>query len=117
MFPDKPERKNVKYPFETAAGWPLRHHIPYTVKHEGRSHRIVVSIFAQPSVHGQIVVSCEGGLVAKYDELVPGSIVEITGDAWRVAAVEYRTHIMLERVQNSERTDGEEEKTGAQAAE
>ncbi|MGW3494274.1 hypothetical protein [Streptomyces sp. NPDC001020] len=102
----------MKYPFEIAGRWPLRYHRPYTVEHDGQDHRIVASIFAQPAVHGQIKVNCEGRLVAEYDDLVPGDVIEITGDAWRVAAVEYRTRIVLERA-----GDDEKEVPGAQAGE
>ncbi|MCT7352103.1 hypothetical protein N4P33_07935 [Streptomyces sp. 15-116A] len=92
------DRPQVKYPFEFDGRWVLRYHVPYTVEHDGRTHRVVATIFMQPSVHGRIQVNCEGRLIAEYDELVPGQIVEITGDSWRVAAVEYRTRIVLERV-------------------
>ncbi|MFF4837280.1 hypothetical protein [Streptomyces sp. NPDC001315] len=108
----KPERSHVKYPFEFDGRWVLRYHIPYTVEHEGKAHRIVATIFAQPSVHGRIQVSDEGGTGAAYDNLTPGDVVEITGDAWRVAEVDYRTRVVLERV-----TDPDEEGTGAQAGE
>lgn len=48
---------------------------------ECHTHRIVTTIFAQPSVHGRVQVNHDGQLIAEYDELVPGSMVEITGDA------------------------------------
>lgn len=107
MLPDRP---HVKYPFEVAGRWPLRYHRPYTIEHEGRQHRVVAGIFASPSVHGQIKVSCEGRLVAAYDNLTPGDVVEITGDSWRVAEVDYRTRVVLERV-----AGGGEEDSGVQA--
>ncbi|MER7841360.1 hypothetical protein ABTY98_37130 [Streptomyces sp. NPDC096040] len=106
------ERPQMKYPFEIDGRWVLRHHIPYDVRYDGRAHHIVAAVFGEPSVHGRIRVSREGQSVAEYDGLAPGDIVEITGDAWRVTEVEYRTHIALERV-----TDGNEEETGAQAGE
>lgn len=102
----------VKYPFEFDGRWVLRYHIPYTVVHDGLTHRIVATIFAHPSVHGRIQVNREGQFIAQYDELVAGSTVEITGDTWRVAEVEYRTHIVLERV-----PEETEEDSGAQAGE
>ncbi|WP_149551813.1 hypothetical protein [Streptomyces marokkonensis] len=97
----------VKYPFEFDGRWVLRYHIPYTVEHDGSTHRIVATIFARPSVHGRIQINRDGQLIAEYDELVPGSLVEITGDAWRVAEIEYRTRVVLERV-----TDDTKEETG-----
>lgn len=106
------ERPQVKYPFEFDGRWVLRYHVPYTIEHEGRTHRIVATIFAQPAVHGRIQIGCEGRPVAEYDELTPGDVVEITGGVWRVAEVDYRTRIVLERV-----TDGDKEETGAQAGE
>ncbi|MGW5127700.1 hypothetical protein ACWEQ7_27370 [Streptomyces sp. NPDC004069] len=109
---DVPEQTRVKYPFEFDGRWVLRYHVPYTVRHEGRVHQIVSTVFAQPSVHGRIQIGCEGRPVAEYDNLTPGDVVEITGDAWRVAEVEYRTHVVLERM-----SDGEKEETGAQAGE
>ncbi|MFD9001858.1 DUF6406 domain-containing protein [Streptomyces sp. NPDC059582] len=108
----RPERPHVKYPFEFDGRWVLRYHIPYTVEHEGRTHRIVATVFSRPSVHGRIQVSSEGGPDAEYDDLTPGDVVEITGDAWRVAEVDYRTRVVLERA-----TDADEEESGAQAGE
>ncbi|MDT0394569.1 MULTISPECIES: hypothetical protein [Streptomyces] len=93
----QPDRPQVKYPFEIDDRWVLRYHIPYTVEHDGHTHRIVATIFAEPSVHGRIQVNRDGRFVAEYDDLVPGSPVEITGDVWRVTEVEYRTHVVLER--------------------
>ncbi|MEU9352278.1 hypothetical protein AB0D65_14945 [Streptomyces griseoloalbus] len=90
----------------------LRYHIPYTVEYDGRTHRVVATVFAEPSVHGRIQVNCEGQLIAEYDELVPGSSVQITGDVWRVTDVEYRTRVVLERV-----PEDTKEETGAQAGE
>lgn len=87
----------VKYPFEVDGRWAVRYHVPYTVEHEGHSYGIVASIFAEPSVHGRIQVGREGTPVAQFDDLTPGDVVDITGDTWRVAAVEYRTRIVLER--------------------
>ncbi|MFF7977644.1 hypothetical protein ACFZDK_00725 [Streptomyces sp. NPDC007901] len=104
------ERPHVKYPFEIDGRWVLRHHIPYDVRYEGRAHQVVAAVFREPSVHGRIRIGREGSPLAEYDDLAPGDIVEITGDAWRVTEVEYRTHITLERV-----TDGNKEATGAQA--
>ncbi|GHH89516.1 hypothetical protein GCM10017779_00960 [Streptomyces capillispiralis] len=106
------DRPQVKYPFEFDGRWVLRYHVPYTVEHDGRTHRVVATIFAEPSVHGRIQVNCEGLLIAEYDELVPGSRVEITGDVWRVTEVEYRTRVVLERG-----ADDMKEETGAQAGE
>lgn len=106
------DRPQVKYPFEFDGRWVLRYHIPYTVEHDGRTHQIMATIFAQPSVHGRIQIGCEGRPAAEYDGLTPGDVVEITGDAWRVAEVDYRTRVVLERVQ-----DSDEEDTGAQADE
>ncbi|MFB7075489.1 hypothetical protein [Streptomyces sp. NPDC056290] len=106
------DRPQVKYPFEFDGRWVLRYHIPYTVEHEGHTHRIVATIFARPSVHGRIQVNRDGQLVAEYDELVPGSTVEITGDAWRVTEVEYRARVVLERVPEETK-----EEAGAQAGE
>ncbi|MFG2949088.1 DUF6406 domain-containing protein [Streptomyces adustus] len=93
----QPERPHVKYPFEFDGRWVLRYHIPYTVEHEGRAHRIVATIFAKPAVHGRIQVSSEDGPGVEYDDLTPGDVVEITGDRWRVAEVDYRTRVVLER--------------------
>jgi hypothetical protein len=104
------DRPQVKYPFEIDGRWALRYHIPYTVEHDGRTHQILATIFARPSVHGRIQVGCEGQPLAEYDDLTPGDIVEITGDAWRVTEVEYRTHVVLERA-----TDSNKEKNGVQA--
>lgn len=110
---DVSEHPQVKYPFETDDGhWVLRHHIPYDVRYEGRAHQVVAAVFGEPSVHGRIRIGREGSPLAEYDDLTPGDSVEITGDAWRVTEVEYRTHITLERV-----TDGNQEATGAQAGE
>lgn len=89
---------HVKYPFEGDDGrWAVRYHIPYQVEHEGQSYGVVASIYAQPEVHGNILVTRGGETIAQYDDLTPGDVVEITGDAWRVAAVDYRTRIVLER--------------------
>ncbi len=90
--------EHVKYPFEGDDGrWAVRYHIPYTVEHDGQSYGVVAGIYEQPAVHGSILVTHEGRPVARYDDLTPGSVVEITGDTWRVAAVDYRTRIVLER--------------------
>lgn len=89
--------QNVKYPFEADGRWAIRHHVPYDVEHEGRPYAIVVSVFAEPVPSARLQVSCRGELVAQYDDLVPGATLEITGDAWRVAEVEYRKKIVLER--------------------
>ncbi|WKX70245.1 hypothetical protein [Streptomyces sp. XD-27] len=94
--------EHVKYPFEVDGRWAVAYHVPYKVRHEGRSYAVLARIFAKPSVHGQIQVGCEGETVADYDNLTPGDVVEIAGDEWRVAAVEYRTRIVLERVRGSE---------------
>lgn len=96
MSPDGPPQ--VKYPFEFDGRWPLRYHVPYAVEHEGRTHMVLADLFAEPSVHGQIKVSCAGELVARHDDLTPGDTVEITGDTWRVAEVEYRKRVVLVRV-------------------
>jgi hypothetical protein len=93
----EPGRPWVKYPFETDGRWVLRYHVPYTVEHDGDPHQIVASIFAEPSVHGRIQISRAGRPLATLDDLTPGSPVEITGDAWRVAAIDYRSRIVLER--------------------
>lgn len=93
-----PER--VKYPFEVDGRWVLRYHIPYDVVHEDRDYSIVATIFARPTVHGRIQIACAGELVALHDDLVVGSVVEITGDRWRVDQVEYRKHLVLEREAN-----------------
>ncbi|MDT0613575.1 hypothetical protein [Streptomyces lancefieldiae] len=106
-MPDQPQ---VKYPFEFDRRWVLRYHVPYTVQYEGRPHRIVATVFAQPSVHGRIQVSCAGLPPVEYDGLTADDTVEITGDTWRVAEVDYRTRVVLERV-----TDVVEEETNAQA--
>lgn len=91
--------EHVKYPFESDDGrWAVRYHIPYTVEHDGSSYGVVASIYREPTVHGRILVTLGGQPVVQYDELTPGDVVEITGDRWRVAAVEYRTRIVLERV-------------------
>ncbi|MFJ2819424.1 MULTISPECIES: hypothetical protein [unclassified Streptomyces] len=103
----------MKYPFESDDGrWVLRHHVPYDVRHDDRAHHVLASVFREPSVHGRVQVNREGQLIAEYDELTPGDVVEITGDTWRIAEVAYRTHITLERVSGST-----EEATGAQAGE
>ncbi|MFJ9540572.1 hypothetical protein ACIRPX_25310 [Streptomyces sp. NPDC101225] len=106
------ERPQVKYPFEFDGRWVLRHHVPYDVRHDGRAHHVLVAVFKEPSVHARIQIGCEGRPVAEYDDLAPGDVVEVTGDAWRVTEVAYRTHITLERV-----ADSNEEETGAQAGE
>lgn len=106
------DRPQAKYPFEFDGRWVLRYHIPYTVEHDGSTYRIVATVFAEPTVHGRIQVNRDGQFVAEYDELVAGSLVEITGDAWRVAEVEYRTRVVLERVPETP-----EEASGAQAGE
>jgi hypothetical protein len=98
---------HVKYPFQGDDGrWAVRYHIPYAVEHEGQAYGVVASIYAQPEVHGSILVSRAGETVAQYDDLTPGDVVEITGDAWRVAAVDYRTRIVLERAEAADK--GEE---------
>jgi hypothetical protein len=90
--------EHVKYPFEGDDGrWAVRYHIPYTVEHDGRPYGVVASIYAKPEVHGSILVTLDGQPVVQYDDLTPGDTVDITGDRWRVAAVEYRTRIVLER--------------------
>jgi hypothetical protein len=103
------DRPQVKYPFEFDGRWVLRYHVPYTVEHDGATHRILATIFADPSVHGRIQINRDGQFIAEYDELVPGSTVEITGDEWRVTEVEYRTHVALQRVPGVTK-----EETGAQ---
>lgn len=108
----RPEQPHVKYPFAFDGRWVLRYHIPYTVEHDGRTHRIVATIFARPSVHARIQVSSEGGPTAEYDDLTPGDVVEITGDAWRVTEVDYRTRVTLERASTAD--EGE---SGDQAGE
>lgn len=97
--------QNVKYPFEADGRWVVRHHAPYDVEHEGRPYAIVASVFAEPLPHARLQVSCRGELVAQYDDLVPGATLEITGDTWRVAEVEYRKKIVLERTPEG-RTEG-----------
>ncbi|MET7901659.1 hypothetical protein ABZS86_09315 [Streptomyces sp. NPDC005355] len=97
--------EHVKYPFEVDGLWPIRHHIPYTVEHEGRTYAINATVFGEPSVHARIQVGREGEPVATYDDLVPGDIVEITDDQWRVAAVDYRTRIVLERMSNGSKEE------------
>jgi hypothetical protein len=72
----------------------------------------VATVFAEPSVHERIQISCEGRPLAEYDDLTPGATMEITGDAWRVVEVEYRTRVVLARV-----TDGSEEGSDGQAGE
>ncbi|MFI6091364.1 hypothetical protein [Streptomyces sp. NPDC051218] len=69
----------------------------------------MATIFAQPSVHGRIQVACDGQLVAEYDDLTVGDLVEITGDVWRVGEVEYRTRVVLERgpEKNEEEADAQ----------
>ncbi|MEV7514293.1 DUF6406 domain-containing protein [Streptomyces diastaticus] len=86
----------VKYPFAFDGRWVLRHHVPYSVEHEGRTHRIVATVFSQPSVHGRVQISCEGLPPVEHDGLTPGDTVEVTGDTWRVAEVDYRTCVVLE---------------------
>ncbi|MFF5314915.1 hypothetical protein [Streptomyces massasporeus] len=110
------ERAHVKYPFEIDGRWVLRYHIPYDVEHEGRSFHVVATIFGKPEVHGRIHVGCEGTPVVRYDDLTPGDTVDITGDEWRVTAVDYRTRIVLERVQGHDTAHREsEEETGGEA--
>jgi hypothetical protein len=112
------ERAQVKYPFEINGRWALRYHIPYEVEHEGRSYHIVATLFAKPAVHGRIHVGCEGEPLVRYDDLTPGDTVEITGDEWRVTAVDYRTRIVLERVEGHVAADREgKEETGGETGE
>jgi hypothetical protein len=90
--------EHVKYPFEGDDGrWAVRYHIPYTVDHQGQPYGIVASIYERPTVHGSILITLGGRPVAQYDDLTPGDVIDITGDRWRVAAVDYRTRIVLER--------------------
>ena len=103
------EGEKVKYPFAVDGRWALRHQIPYTVDHDGRTYQILATLFAEPSAHGRIRVGCEGRPVGEFDGLTPGDVLEITGDRWRVAEVVYRTRIVLERV-----IDGHKEDTGVQ---
>lgn len=109
MTSDRPQAKCL---FEFDGRWVLHYHVPCTVEHDGSVHRIMTTIFAEPSVHGRIQINRDGQLVAEYNELVPGSVVEITGDAWRVVEVEYRTRVVLERV-----PEATKEAAGAQAGE
>ncbi|WP_338105863.1 hypothetical protein [Streptomyces coelicoflavus] len=115
-MPDQPQ---VKYPFEFDGQWVLRYHVPYTVQHEGLAHRIVATVFAQPSVHGRIQVSCEGLPPVEYDGLTAGDIVEITGDTWRVAEVDYRTRVVLQRADDAlnDLNDAVEEEPRVQSGE
>ena len=106
------EGEKVKYPFASDGRWALRHQIPYTVDHDGRTYQILATLFAEPSAHGRIRVGCEGRPVGEFDGLTPGDVLEITGDRWRVAEVVYRTRIVLERV-----IDGHKEDTGVQPGE
>ncbi|WP_405585062.1 hypothetical protein [Streptomyces sp. NBC_01190] len=90
--------EHVKYPFEDDAGrWAVLYHIPYTVEHDGQTYGVVASIYQKPAVHGSILVSLGGRPVARYDDMTVGDVIEITGDTWRVAEVEYRTRIVLAR--------------------
>ncbi|MEU8585671.1 DUF6406 domain-containing protein [Streptomyces sp. NPDC048664] len=105
------EHDQVKYPLAFDGRWVLRYHVPYSVEHEGGAHLVVASIFAEPRVHARIRISCGGRHVAEYDDLTPGDPVEITGDTWRVTAVDYRTRVELERVDGVDgtgRTGGRE---------
>lgn len=106
------EGEKVKYPFASDGRWALRHQIPYTVDHDGRTYQILATLFAEPSAHGRIRVGCDGRPVGEFDGLTPGDVLEITGDRWRVAEVVYRTRIVLERV-----IDGHKEDTGVQPGE
>ncbi|MGA5893796.1 hypothetical protein [Streptomyces venetus] len=101
--------EKVKYPFAFDGRWALRHQIPYTVEHDGLTYQILATVFAEPSVHGRIRIGCEGRPFAEFDRLVPGDELEITGDGWRVVAVDFRTRIVLERV-----ISGYKEETGVQ---
>ena len=106
------EGEKVKYPFAFDGRWALRHQIPYTVDHDGRTYQILATLFAEPSAHGRIRVGCDGRPVGEFDGLTPGDVLEITGDIWRVVAVDYRTRLVLEHV-----IDRREEDTGVQPGE
>ncbi|MBX9364743.1 hypothetical protein K4G64_26960 [Streptomyces sp. WAC04114] len=97
--------QKVKYPFAFDGRWALRHQIPYTVEHDGRTYQVLASVFAEPSVHGRIRVGCEGRPVGEFDGLTPGDVLEVTGDTWRVVAVDYRTRIVLEHVIDRRKED------------
>ncbi|MFD5948873.1 hypothetical protein ACFWAZ_21795 [Streptomyces collinus] len=99
------EDEKVKYPFAFDGRWALRHQVPYTVEHDGRTYQILATVFAEPSVHGRVRVGCEGRPVGEYDGLTPGAVLEITGDTWRVKAVDYRTRIVLEHVIDDRKED------------
>ncbi|WP_436738286.1 hypothetical protein [Streptomyces sp. BBFR102] len=97
MSPDDDAVPQAKYPFEGDGRWAPRYHIPHSVTREGRTHRLVATNSARPSVHGRIQISCADLPLIEHDDLTPGDTVEITGDLWRVAEVDYRTRIVLER--------------------
>ncbi|SMQ18132.1 hypothetical protein SAMN06272771_4571 [Streptomyces sp. Ag82_O1-12] len=103
------EGEKVKYPFAVDGRWALRHQIPYTVEHDGRTYQVLASVFAEPSVHGRVRIGCEGRPVGEFDGLTLGDVLDITGDRWRVVGVDYRTRIVLEQV-----IDGCKEDTGVQ---
>ncbi|MFD5909598.1 hypothetical protein ACFWHL_12890 [Streptomyces massasporeus] len=106
------EDEKVKYPFAFDGRWALRHQIPYTVEHEGRTYQVLATVFAEPSVHGRVRVGCEGRPVGEFDGLAPGDVLEITGDSWRVVEIDYRIRIVLEHM-----TDSYKEGTGVQLGE
>ncbi|WP_405779530.1 hypothetical protein [Streptomyces sp. NBC_00859] len=87
-----------KFPFENDHSWTIREHTPYSAKYRGRTCSVSAKTYAQPSPYGQITVVADGGLVvADYDRLVAGDMVEITGKLWRVSAVDPGARISLER--------------------
>lgn len=88
----------AKFPFENDGAWTIREHTPYSAKYQGLTYSVSARTFEQPSPYGRITVVTDGGMiVADYDRLVAGDLVEITGKLWRVSAVAPGANIALER--------------------
>ncbi|MFI0942566.1 hypothetical protein [Streptomyces sp. NPDC021020] len=80
--------------------WSVRWHVPYFVRHRGRIHLVVArtSAGAAAAPAGGLRVYREGETVSDHPGLVAGSTVDLLGKRWRVAHVEHRVHIVLDRV-------------------
>jgi hypothetical protein len=100
MSDDQPRRESTVPPegIYPPDHWPVRWHVPYFVHYGGLVHLVVARTSERPRPTGHLELLLDGGTVADYPGLVPGSTLDLLGRRWQVTEIEHRVRIVLDRL-------------------